>query len=500
MSGSRRRSSRRRSSGAIEYSRSSRGSGFGLSEIGTVVGVALVSVAAIVLIWIVTNRNIEEQRAELTERVGRTMLTHALTLSEETALEFQTIDQSLNLLQQMWDTDQVNFDLPTLAKKLPALTMVSKDVFIADQGQMVKQSIQPQATGQGVAGAYLSLPRGSLEILNREGQPLQSGQLLFKEEGKTIETRRYLVYVVRLLTRPTGWLLGALYRSDQFVRLYSQSELGVNGVVALLDSRRGILQSIAGPSARRPLSDIGSSEMMAAFQGKANGVWVGPTAMDNVVRITGFAKVAGRDMYVVVGMLLTEAMQPIQKTASGAWWVGFSGSCVVGLVAIAIIWGILTARSARRRARTYERGQQELTSLQAEVGSIRARSALNSGQLAATLRNAGNGLALLDLDLRLLAWNALFAESCGVANVLREGLPIDEFLRQQAHQGMFGRYDPNDNEAIETEVARRIAILRTEQKGGMLTMADIQGNMLAMVIDTVPDGGGLILSVGGSGL
>ena len=138
--------------------------------------------------------------------------------------------------------------------------------------------------------------------------------------------------------------------------------------------------------------------------------------------------------------------------------------------------------------------------MQAEVGSIRARSALNSGQLAATLRNAGNGLALLDLDLRLLAWNALFAESCGVANVLREGLPIDEFLRQQAHQGMFGRYDPNDNEAIETEVARRIAILRTEQKGGMLTMADIQGNMLAMVIDTVPDGGGLILSVGGSGL
>ena len=466
----------------------------GTAEIAASIGVSLVAVALIVLIWVVSIRNINEQAADVRDRVEHMVTAQAVTLAEEIHQELAGVDQSLSILQEAWNQDQEHFDLLDWQKRVPALTKVANDIFIADEKHVVRQDILPQAIGQGIGGPYLNFPHGTLEFLAKEGQLTRNGQLIIAGSGGVVENRRYLMYVVRPLLRPTHWLIGASYRTEELVKLYGSVAIGINGVVALMDSQHGTLQAIAGPGARRPRIDLAKSDMLAAFQAKASGAWTGATAMDAVRRIHGYAKVPGRDMIVTVGITETEAMAPAETIGIGAWWAAFGGSVVVTAIAGLILWEIFNLRANRRQQRNFTRMRSDLESLQNEVAAIRARWVTASGQVATLLRVSTEGLALFDSELRLDAWNQRFAAEAGVpAEALQVGLPIDELFRQQARAGSIGSPDSEDNEAIEKEIAYRVAILRTEPAGATLPQLSPDGRRIAIGVNVVPDGGGLVL-------
>ena len=471
------------------------------TEIAAAVGVTLVAIALIVLIWVVSMRNINEQTAEVRDRAERMVTAQAVTLAEEIRLELAVIDQSLTILQEAWSKDSEHFDLLDWQKRVPALTGVAKDIFIADEKRVIRQDIMPQAIGQGIGGPYLNFPNGTLEVLGAEGNLTRAGQLIIANSGGVVETRRYLMYIVRPLATPTNWLIGASYRTEELTKLYSQVSIGINGVVALMDSQRGTLHAIAGPAARRPQVDLSKSDMLTAFKTKASGYWTGPTAMDGVQRIHGFAKVTGRDMYVTVAIVQAEAMAAADTVGAGVWWVAFSGSVLVVAIAGLILWEIFNQRANRRRLRNYTRMQFDMESLQNEVLSIRIRSAVASSQVTALLRVAAEALALLDADLNLIAWNEHFAADVGVpSDTLRVGLPIDELIRCQAQAGLIGSLDSADSEAVEAEIAARVAILRTEPENATLPQLRPDGHRIAISAAVVPDGGGLILFIADSEL
>ncbi len=466
----------------------------GMAEISASIGVSLVAITLIVLIWVVSVRSINDQTAEIRDRAERMVTAQAVTLAEEIRHELLLVDQSLSILQDAWNKDEEHFDLLAFQKLTPALTSVANDIFIADEKRVVRQDTMPQAIGQGVGGPYLNFPHGTLEVLTGSGQEAKAGQLIIADSGGTIETRRYLMYIVRPLAKPTRWLIGASFRTEELVKLYGQISVGINGVVALMDSRRGTLQAIAGPAARRPQVDLTKSDMLAAFKAKAFGTWTGPTAMDGVQRIHGFARVTGRDMYVTVAMTQTEAMATADTVESGAWWVAFTASVVVVSAAGLILWEVFNLRANRRRQRNYVRAQSDLESMQTEVAMIRVRSAIARGQVATLLRISSDGVALLDAELHLIAWNQRFATECGVPpEVLREGLPVDELIRQQAQAGLIGSLHSDDPEAIEAEIAQRVAILRTEPAGASLPQLDTDGRHISLYVDVLPEGGGLVL-------
>jgi PAS domain-containing protein len=503
MSGSKSRSRRRTGSTSRRYKPSElvpiqprRRGAAGAAEIAAAVGVMLVAIALIVLIWVVSMRNINEQTAEIQDRAERMVTAQAVTLAEEIRQELAMVDQSLTILQEAWSKDSEHFELLDWQKQMPALTSVAKDIFIADEKRVVRQDIMPQAIGQGVGGPYLNFPLGTLEVLGAEGQLTRTGQLIIADSGGVVETRRYLMYIVRPLASPTNWLIGASYRTEELTKLYRQVSIGINGVVALMDSQLGTLQAIAGPAARRPQVDLSKSAMLTAFRTKASGYWTGSTAMDGVQRIHGFAKVPGRDMYVTVAIVQTEAMAAADTIGIGVWWVAFSGSVLVVGIAGLILWEIFNLRANRRQQRNYTRMQSDTESLQHEVLGIRIRSAVASSQVAALLRVAAEALALLDADLNLIAWNEHFAADVGVpSETLRVGLPIDELIRCQAQAGLIGALDKADSEAIEAEIAARVAMLRTEPGTAALPQLRPDGHRIAISAEVVPNGGGLILFI-----
>lgn len=216
--------------------------------------------------------------------------------------------------------------------------------------------------------------------------------------------------------------------------------------------------------------------------------------MDHVQRIHGYAKVTGREIYVTVGIAQVEAMAAANTNGSGAWWVAFTASVVVTATGGMILWEIFNLRANRRRQRNYTRSQSNLESMQTEVATIRARSAIASARMATLLRISGDGLALVNAELQLVAWNQRFAAECGVPpELLQEGMPVDELFRQQARAGLFASVQSDNEEAIETEIAQRVAILRTEPAGAVLPQRGPDGHSMALYIDVVPGGGGMVL-------
>ncbi len=502
MSGS--KSRRRRSGSSSQRSRQPelvvsqprRRGRVGVAEISACIGVTLVAVVLVALIWIVSTKIINDQTADVRERAERMVTAQALTLAQEIHQELAVVDQSIAILQEAWARDQEHFNLLDWQKQMPSLTKLSDDIFIGDEKRVVRQDINPAAIGQGIGGIYLTFPHDTLETIAREGQTTRAGHLLIAESGGAVEARRYLMYIVRPLKQPTSWLIGASYRTQDLIKFYESVSIGINGVVALVDSERGTLQAVAGPAARHPQTQLLDTEMLNAFKTRPSGAWTGPTAMDNVVRVLGFARVPDRDMIVTVGIARSEALSAADTIASGMWWDAFGASVVVITIAGLILWEIFNLRSNRRRQRNFVRMQSDLESAQNEVAGLRNRSGTASGQVAALMRVSPDGTALLDPELRLSAWNQRFAAEIGVpAEALKVGLPIDELFRHQAQAGLIGSAEGENDEAMEAEIAQRVAILRTEPAGASLPQLSPDGRQTSLNAEVVPDGGGLILVV-----
>jgi PAS domain-containing protein len=465
-----------------------RPSRIGKAELAAGAAVSVVALALVGLIWIVTLRAVDEQRAEVLDRAEQSLKGQAATIAETVGHELLLIDQSLTILQAAWKADSDSVDLAKWQQTMPALMSVADDLFIADQRHIIRQDIMPQAVGQGVGAAYVTFPHGSLETYESDGTKDKEALLLQGEAGAPVDARQFLMYVVRLLDHPKGWIIGASYRSTELTKLFAGGALGFNPVVALMDTRRGIVQAVVGPAARRPKVDVSKTPLFAAISRAKDGIWQGDTGIDGVDRINAFHRVADRDMVVVVAAATSEVMRPAESLNAGARSLALVGTALVVLIGGLVLWELYTVRDHRRRQRILERNRGELERLRADDVMTSARAQINAARLQMVLDNTVDGIALFDSSFKLVQWNYSFRRGIGIEP--RQDMPLDTLLREQISSGLLGSLAN-----IEAEVARRADLLRTGDTSGV-TQPGPDNETLVLRGFPIPEGG-FVLMLGG---
>jgi PAS domain-containing protein len=426
----------------------------GKIELAACGAVAIAAAALIALIWILTMRAVQEQQADIRDRAEHALAGQAATIAETIGHELLLIDQSLTILQTVWKADSESFDLTKWQATMPALTAVTDDLFIADEHHVIRQDIVPKAVGQGVGAAYVTFPHGSLEQFQSDGTRGRDSLVLQGDAGEPIEGRQFLMYIVRPLDHPNGWQIGASYRSEELTKLFAEASLGSGAIVALTDTKLGIVQSIIGPAARRPRTDISQTPLFAAMMQSPSGTWFGTTAIDGIERMHAFHRVANRDMAVLVAANWSEVMAVANNLAAGARALAVVGTGVVLVIGGIVLWEIFTIRSDKRQKRIFDRNRSELERLRAEERLATARAQLNAALLKTVVDSTADGIALFDSDLRMVQCNHPFRRGIGIE--LSQDMSLDALLRAQAGNGLFA-----STAGVEAEVTRRAAILQS---------------------------------------
>ncbi len=400
--------------------------------------------------------------------------------------ELSAVDQSLAILQAAWKNDPGGFDLKSWQSRIPALTRVSDDIFIANDKRVIVQDILPQAVGQGVGAAYLSRGNGTLESIVGQYQSGNQPDLVLGAQAENGVVRQYFMYMIRPLGKPAGWLIGASYRSAALAKVFAEGSLGNHGVAALIDTRHGGVQAVAGPAALRPKLNVADTGMYRSMLGnKAEaGTWIGPTGMDGEVRIHAYRRIPGRDLLVLAGVDEADWMAPARAWARGVQALAAVGSALVAGIGVLVFWVLWKLDSNRRRRRALEQAAIQLNSAHSVLEAAQLAAQSGMAQVRAVMEASSDGIALFDAEWRLASWNAPFAAKCGLeTDLLRGGLAVDELLRHQGQAGLLGKFRD-----VETEIARRLVALRTGIELAVFHQAAPDGRALTVRGCSMPDG------------
>jgi PAS domain-containing protein len=452
-------------------------------EIFASVGIAVAAIALIALIWITVVRSGENYRSVLQARVEATVSGQAQILATEVRREMLNVAQSLNILKRAYQADPDHFDLQAWQAQMPALTDISGEIFIADNELVIEQDSNKASVGLGVGANISDLSNNVTERSTR------TDDLIVGPAIDRVKERQHVALMFVPLEKPGGWYVGATYKTDALSRLYSEASLGVQGMVALINTRMGRIEIISGPAADNPTFDIAGSAMYQAMKIKPNGAWVGPSGPDGIERINGFHQVPGRELAVVVAVDRHEALEQSETWVGWARGLAWAGTFVVLLAAALLLYGAWTYRTTKRLRQTIDRERVVLGNAQEELSDTRSRLEIRSGQVHALFAGVDEGALALDSQLRATEWNARFPALFGSApQDLQAGQPLDELLRSQAKEGAFGPLDD-----IEAEVGRRMAQLRAASGDRVLYIG--QGGRSLTVAGGLLADGGLILVI-----
>ena len=329
---------------------------------------------------------------------------------------------------------------------MPGLSDVVDEFFVANAQHVIVQDTLPQAVGQGIGGLYVNFSRGTLERITPDGQTSRDPNMLLGELNENGVVRRYLMYLVRPLAGRPGWLTGASYRSSALVKVFAQGALGVHGLAALIDTRRGGVQAVAGPAAINPKLSVADTAMFKAFQDSGySGVWTGPTGMDDVERIHAYHRVPGRDLVAVVGLDLNDWMAPANAWAQSARVLAGMASLLVVAIGGLVLWWLWTLETNRRLRHALVLTRKDLRAAQLYPDGGEVRGAASTAQVRSMLDASADGAALFGADWRLLAWNPSFATESGLPpEALQRGLPLNEMLRRQPPRPQAAAPTPDD--------------------------------------------------------
>lgn len=456
--------------------------------------VTLLCAALIAAIWIAANREILRQRDTARARGERVAIGQTNILAEAARQELDTIDQSLTILQTAWNSDPQHFALASWQSAMPALTAVASDIFVANDKNLIVQDVLSQAIGQGIGAAYAQGGNGSLDSVLEVNRSGRSPGLVISEQQTGGIVRQYLIYVIRPLREPAGWIIGASYRSAALVKVFAEGALGPHGVAALIDTRHGGVQAVAGPAALRPRLNIADSPMYKWIQGqKANsGMWIGPTPLDDEMRIQAYRRIPGRDLVVLAGVDRTDWMAPATAWAHGARILAWLASMLVAGIGGLVLWWVWKLDSNRRRRFALEQANIRLNSAYSGLQIAERAAQTGMARVRAMMQGSSDGIALFDTEWRLAAWNPPFAAISGLPpNFLHEGRMVDEVLRQQARTGLFGPISD-----VEAEIARRLTRFQSVDDLAAFTQFGPEGETLTVRGCGMPDGGMMLIVTG----
>ena len=429
----------------------------------------------ILAVWVFTVRSIDTQRTEIVNRISARVSNQALTFSEQIGRQILAIDQTLLALSSIWESDPAGFSLAAWRTRMVSVSGISRDVLLVDPTGIVRQSSISEAVGASVADRDFF--RSAME------QPSTRDRLFIGAATLDPIFRVWHMNVSRVLRGPDGVFAGMLvmdYRTTALAEVLAQTNVGNNGLVALLGLTDGLIRAAVGPDRVDPEASWTATQMFRAMRRDPTGMWIGPSAADSVMRIHAFREIAGRDLVIVVAMDETRAMAP--ATEWGFQARAFAGGISLLLVVI-VIMTFRAASQSRRREAVLAEERAVLAAANAQLEVARAEASAKTEQLEATLRGMTDGVSMVDAHLCLVAWNARFPEIAGVPpESLRIGMPMEEILRLQARGGQFGTVDP------DAEVARRMAVLRSGQFG-IAQRNTPDGRVLELRRNRLADGG-----------
>ena len=442
--------------------------------LGSAIGILLV-LGILASTWAVTYASIRSERAETEMRASTLLSNEALTLSEAINRQFLAVDQTLLFMARTWESDPDHFNLEPLRSDSLVLSGISRDVVLVDENGIVRQASVPEAVGQSVGSRdYVvyarkhDTPRGGIFIGGVSLDPIM---------------RQWHLNVAVWLHHPDGSYAGAIaadYRVSALLAVFRQAFVGPNGFVALIGTEDGRIRANLSPTEADPNTDLSGTPMVTAMKARTSGIWIGTSATDAVRRIHAFRRLPYRDLTLVVAMDQQEAMAP-----ATAWqWQAtrFAGAIVALLLAIG--WLVLrNADMARARGQSQASDHAILAATNAQLQVAKAEADAKAEQLEATLGGMTDGIYMVDAQYCLVEWNARFPDLAGIpANLPRVGLPMEDILRAQAAAGLFGDGD------ADTEVARRMAVLRT-RRYGTTERTRPDGRTIELRRKALPDGG-----------
>lgn len=441
------------------------------------VGLVLLAAAILsALTWFGTLTVVTIAKREARARVEAEVATQALLFESQLRRELLAVDQTLRILEHEWEASPGGFDLQAWFRRALVLDGLPLHVFITDASGIIRASTRPELIGVDVSGRDY--------FRDKAGRRRDDGRMFVGPTTLGLVTHRSQMNMARRLDGPDDRFLGVIglsYDVGSLTRLYHQADLGANGMVAIVGTRDARLRALAGPSVAAPGLDISGTPMLAALRGDPKGRWTGPSAPDGVRRVHAFRLVPNRDLAVVVAFDAASAMRASSALVTGAQVVAVAMTLFI-LVMTAIL--LRAMRVARGREARLRRDQATLAAANTELDASRRRADAKAAQLEATLAGMSDGVSMLDADLRLVAWNDVFASFTGVpADLLRVGTPMQELLRAQARTGEFGPVD------IEADVARRIGLLRSGAAVGTVERQRPNGHTLELRRRAIPGGG-----------
>jgi signal transduction histidine kinase/DNA-binding response OmpR family regulator len=446
------------------------------THVGWLVGIVVATVVLIGLTWTGTLSATHTQRAEAEARISANVANETAMFAQRLQRQFLEIDQTLRILAAAWEANSRQFDLVSWQNRLVLLNEISPDVLIADEGGTVRHGTTPDAVGQSV---------GQRDYFRHAAQrPADDDQMYIGESMTGPIIRQWHMNLARRLRHNDGSFAGVIVaglRLSAVSSFYQTATIGAHGMICVVGLPRGEVRVAIGPRPMEPGMIIADSEMFLAMQAHPDAVWVGRSPVDGVERIHGFRRVADRNLAVIVAVDRAEALRATERWETAAYV--FASGITVLLVSLAVIL-MHALRAARRREVALARDRAELAATNRQLELAKSLADDKTAQLEATLDGMYDGVAMVDADTRLVEWNQRFADIAGIpSSILHVGLPMEEILRVQAASGQFGIVD------IETEVARRMAILRSGSFASITERERPDGTVVELRRNRLPTGG-----------
>ncbi len=438
------------------------------------IGILLV-LGSIAVTWAITYASIRAQRVETQARAEVLLSNQATILAEQVERQLLAVDLALQFLARSWEADPAHFELEQRRTDSLVLSGISRDLIRVDENGIVRQASVPEAIGQNIATRDF--------VVYARRQPTPRGGVFIGAASLDPIMRQWHLNVAVWLHRPDGSFGGAIaadYRVSALVDVFKQAFVGTNGLVAVIGTRDGRIRASLGPTDAGPNADMSGTPMILATKGAPNGVWIGNSATDAVRRIHAFRQLPKRDLMLVVAMDQQDAMQP------ATLWQWQASRYAGGIVVLLLVMGWLVLHNAdlaRSRGQSQAADHATLAATNAQLQVAKAEADAKAEHLEATLAGMTDGIYMVDSQFCLVEWNARFPDLAGIPPELpRVGLPMEDILRAQAAAGLFGEGN------VETEVARRMAALRTRQFGTtQRTRPD--GRTIELRRKGLPDGG-----------
>jgi signal transduction histidine kinase/CheY-like chemotaxis protein len=424
----------------------------------SVVVILATSAGIIGLTWRTANRTIEDQRSEAEQRTKATVDGVAASYAEQLGRQIMALDQALDTLVRDQEADPRRFNLEAARERARILTGIARDMFLADENGVIRQSSVSDFLGQSVAD--LTVFRDAVE--HTDDKP----RLYLGSASVNPMMRQWHMDAARTLHHPDGSFAGIIdtdYRLAAVTNVLASGIPPGNSFAALSNVTDGKLRAAYGAAgslaAGTTDANIADTPLFAAIDaGGSSGKWVGPSATDAVTRIHAFRRLPDRDLAVIVGIDEQDAFRQVDAVR---WQARLYAATVSGLT-VMIAGILLIALGANgRRARRNRETTAKFAAAQALAEVSRVQADAISRRLHAMFAAVGDGVAIFDAHLNLVEWNARFPDRAGVnASFIRTGMPMEDVLRMQAEDGCFG-VAAN----IEAEVERRTALLRAGNFG-----------------------------------